>query len=166
MGGDCRNRTPERVALAIRDGAAAVTSVHNFFGRVRGDQVREDWNGRPERVSVTRMASRHWRLPHCDAAGAFSPGSSRRAHLAALHPYAAAPIAWRSWGTRSLSLTGWALAYALARANCQINIYGDAKHSFTGEGEADGRTPDAGLHSQTEARAWQTTVEFLREVFR
>jgi dienelactone hydrolase len=54
----------------------------------------------------------------------------------------------------------------LARANWQINIYGDAKHSFTGEGAADGRTPDAGLHPQTEARAWQTTVEFLQEVFR
>jgi dienelactone hydrolase len=54
----------------------------------------------------------------------------------------------------------------LAQANWQINIYGDAKHSFTGEGAAGGRTPEAGLHPQTEARAWQTTVEFLREVIK
>jgi dienelactone hydrolase len=53
----------------------------------------------------------------------------------------------------------------LAQANWQINIYGDAKHSFTGEGAADDRTPEAGLHPQTEARSWQTTIEFLREVF-
>jgi len=53
----------------------------------------------------------------------------------------------------------------LAHANWQINIYSDAKHSFTGEGVAGDRTPEAGLHPQTEARSWQTTVEFLREVF-
>ena len=52
----------------------------------------------------------------------------------------------------------------LAQANWQINIYGDAKHSFTGEGVAGNRTPEAGLHPQTEVRSWQTTVEFLREV--
>ena len=52
-----------------------------------------------------------------------------------------------------------------AQANWQINIYSDAKHSFTGEGVAADRTPEAGLHPQTEARSWQTTVEFLREVF-
>ena len=53
----------------------------------------------------------------------------------------------------------------LAQANWQINIYGEAKHSFTGEGVVGNRTPEAGLHPQTEARSWQTTVEFLREVF-
>ncbi len=53
----------------------------------------------------------------------------------------------------------------LAQANWQINIYSDAKHSFTGEGVVGNRTPEAGLHPQTEARSWQTTVEFLREVF-
>jgi dienelactone hydrolase len=53
-----------------------------------------------------------------------------------------------------------------ADANWQINIYGDAKHSFTGEGAAGDRTPEAGLHPQTEARSWQTTIEFLREVFK
>jgi thioredoxin reductase (NADPH) len=31
--GDCRQGTPKRVAFAIGDGAAAVTSVHNFAGR-------------------------------------------------------------------------------------------------------------------------------------
>lgn len=54
----------------------------------------------------------------------------------------------------------------LAHANWQINIYSDAKHSFTGERVVGGRTPEAGLHPQTEARSWQTTVEFLREVFK
>jgi dienelactone hydrolase len=54
----------------------------------------------------------------------------------------------------------------LAQANWQINIYGDAKHSFTGEGAVGDRTPEAGLHPQTEARSWQTSVEFLREVFK
>jgi len=52
----------------------------------------------------------------------------------------------------------------LAQANWQINIYSDAKHSFTGEGVVGDRTPEAGLHPQTDARSWQTTVEFLREV--
>ncbi len=42
--GDCRNGTPKRVAFAIGDGAAAVTSVHNFLGRMRGDQILDDWN--------------------------------------------------------------------------------------------------------------------------
>jgi dienelactone hydrolase len=41
----------------------------------------------------------------------------------------------------------------LAQANWQINIYADAKHSFTGEGAAGDRTPEAGLHPQTEARS-------------
>jgi dienelactone hydrolase len=54
----------------------------------------------------------------------------------------------------------------LAHANWQINIYADAKHSFTGEGAAGDRTPEAGLHPQAEARSWQTTIEFLREVFK
>lgn len=53
----------------------------------------------------------------------------------------------------------------LAQANWQINIYSDAKHSFTGEGVVGDRTLEAGLHPQTEARSCQTTVEFLREVF-
>jgi dienelactone hydrolase len=51
----------------------------------------------------------------------------------------------------------------LDKANWQINIYSDAKHSFTGEGVGGDRTPEAEPHLQTEARSWQTTVEFLRE---
>ena len=54
----------------------------------------------------------------------------------------------------------------LAQANWQINIYGNAKHSFTGEGAAGNTTAEAGLHPQTEARSWQTSIEFLREVFK
>lgn len=41
--GDCRRGTPKRVAFAIGDGAAAVTSVHSFFGRQHGDRVIEEW---------------------------------------------------------------------------------------------------------------------------
>jgi dienelactone hydrolase len=52
----------------------------------------------------------------------------------------------------------------MALANWQINIYGDAKHSFTGEGAVGDGAPEAGLHPQAEARSWQTTIEFLREV--
>jgi dienelactone hydrolase len=54
----------------------------------------------------------------------------------------------------------------LAQANWQINIYGEAKHSFTGEGAVGDRTPEAGFHPQTDARSWQTTIEFLREVLK
>jgi dienelactone hydrolase len=54
----------------------------------------------------------------------------------------------------------------LAQANWQINFYGNAKHSFTGEGAVGDKAPEARLHPQTEARSWQTTVEFLREVFK
>ncbi len=36
--GDCRSGTPKRVAFAIGDGAAAVTSVHNFLERPLGGQ--------------------------------------------------------------------------------------------------------------------------------
>jgi dienelactone hydrolase len=53
-----------------------------------------------------------------------------------------------------------------ARANWQISIYSDAKHSFTGEGAFGERTPGAGFHRQTESRSWQMTVEFLREVIK
>jgi dienelactone hydrolase len=52
----------------------------------------------------------------------------------------------------------------LAHANWLFNIYSDAKHSFTGEGVVGDRTPEAGLHPQTDAGPWQKTVEFLREV--
>jgi dienelactone hydrolase len=51
-----------------------------------------------------------------------------------------------------------------ARANWEINIYGDARHSFTGEGTLNRETPEAGLHEQSERRSWLSTLEFLREV--
>ena len=54
----------------------------------------------------------------------------------------------------------------LAQANWQINIYSDAKHSFTGEGVVGEGTPEAGLHPQTDERSWQTTVAFLREILK
>jgi dienelactone hydrolase len=53
-----------------------------------------------------------------------------------------------------------------SKANWEINIYGGARHSFTGEGVGGDATPDAGLHAQTEARAWETIVAFLHEVLR
>lgn len=53
-----------------------------------------------------------------------------------------------------------------ARANWEINIYGGARHSFTGEGVVDQNRPEAGLHPQSELRSWRATVEFLNEVLR
>jgi dienelactone hydrolase len=64
------------------------------------------------------------------------------------------------------SVVGFREEMSLARANWQINIYSDAKHSFTGEGAAGDSTPEAGLHRQTESRSWQTTIDFLREVIK
>jgi dienelactone hydrolase len=51
-----------------------------------------------------------------------------------------------------------------ARANWEINIYGDARHSFTGEGVLDQSRPEAGLHPQSELRSWRVTVDFLADV--
>jgi dienelactone hydrolase len=51
-----------------------------------------------------------------------------------------------------------------ARANWEVNTYGDAKHSFTGEGVAIGTGPEASLHPQSENRSWQATLHFLKEV--
>jgi thioredoxin reductase (NADPH) len=42
--GDCRRGTAKRVAFAIGDGAAAVTSVHNFLGRVNRDRATGEWD--------------------------------------------------------------------------------------------------------------------------
>jgi thioredoxin reductase (NADPH) len=41
--GDCRSGTPKRVAFAIGDGAAAVTSVHNLLGRAHPERLMGDW---------------------------------------------------------------------------------------------------------------------------
>lgn len=54
----------------------------------------------------------------------------------------------------------------LAQANWEINIYGGARHSFTGEGVSNQRSPEAGLHPQSESRSWRATVEFLDEVLK
>jgi dienelactone hydrolase len=51
-----------------------------------------------------------------------------------------------------------------AGANWEINIYSNARHSFTGEGVFGEPTPEAGLHSQSDARSWRTLVTFLHEV--
>ena len=51
-----------------------------------------------------------------------------------------------------------------AEANWELDIYGGARHSFTGEGVLDQTSPEAGLHPQSEARSWRTTLEFLAEV--
>jgi dienelactone hydrolase len=52
----------------------------------------------------------------------------------------------------------------MANANWEVNIYGDAKHSFTGEGILNQQSPEAGLHPQSEERSWRATLEFLEEV--
>jgi dienelactone hydrolase len=51
-----------------------------------------------------------------------------------------------------------------AKANWEIDIYGDARHSFTGEGVLDQSSTEAGLHLQSEIRSWRATVAFLAEV--
>jgi dienelactone hydrolase len=51
-----------------------------------------------------------------------------------------------------------------AEADWEINTYGNAKHSFTGEGIIGKPGPEAGLHSQSERRSWQATLQFLHEV--
>jgi dienelactone hydrolase len=53
-----------------------------------------------------------------------------------------------------------------AKANWQIDIYSDARHSFTGEGIFDRETAEAGFHPQSEARSWRATREFLEEVLK
>lgn len=53
-----------------------------------------------------------------------------------------------------------------AQANWEIDIYGGARHSFTGEGILDQGSPEARLHRQSEARSWRKTVEFLAEVLK
>jgi dienelactone hydrolase len=51
-----------------------------------------------------------------------------------------------------------------AEANWELDIYGSARHSFTGEGVVDHPSPEAGLHPQSEARSWRAMLEFLAEV--
>lgn len=51
-----------------------------------------------------------------------------------------------------------------AGANWEVDVYGGARHGFTGEGIFDQETTEAGLHAQSEARSWRATGEFLQEV--
>jgi dienelactone hydrolase len=53
-----------------------------------------------------------------------------------------------------------------AEANWEINLYGNARHSFTGEGIFDQETAEAGIHPQSEVRSWRATREFLEEVLK
>jgi dienelactone hydrolase len=53
-----------------------------------------------------------------------------------------------------------------AEANWEVDMYGEARHSFTGEGIFDDPGPEAGLHPQSESRSWRTTVGFLGEVLK
>ncbi len=53
-----------------------------------------------------------------------------------------------------------------AGADWEIVLYGGAKHSFTGEGSlGPEKTPEAVFHPQAEARSWQRTLQFFREIF-
>lgn len=51
-----------------------------------------------------------------------------------------------------------------AEADWEIDTYGSAKHSFTGEGVIGKSGPEADLHPQSERRSWQATLQFLQEV--
>lgn len=51
-----------------------------------------------------------------------------------------------------------------AGANWELDIYGDARHSFTGKGVLDQTSPEARLHPQSESRSWHATLEFLNKV--
>jgi dienelactone hydrolase len=53
-----------------------------------------------------------------------------------------------------------------AHADWELDIYSGARHSFTGEGILDQTSSEAGLHPQSEARSWRSTVEFLAEVLK
>ena len=53
-----------------------------------------------------------------------------------------------------------------AEANWEVDIYGEARHSFTGEGIFDHAGPEAALHPQAESRSWRTMIGFLNEVLK
>lgn len=137
------------------------------------------FQGRPE-CAADRIAAIGYCIGGCGVLELARAGATLRG-VVSLHGILSAPIRAKPRGVEAkvLVLHGDADPVApaesvidfqnemrLAQANWQINIFGDAKHSFTGEGVVGDRTPEAGLHPQTEARSWQTTVEFLREVFK
>jgi dienelactone hydrolase len=53
-----------------------------------------------------------------------------------------------------------------AQANWELDIYGGARHSFTGEGILSQHGPEAALHPQSDSRSWRATIEFLHEVLK
>jgi dienelactone hydrolase len=53
-----------------------------------------------------------------------------------------------------------------AGANWEIDIYGEARHSFSGEGIFDQEGPEAALHPQSEIRSWRTMIGLLAEVLK
>ena len=53
-----------------------------------------------------------------------------------------------------------------SNANWEVEIYGGARHSFTGEGLLDGENPEAGVDPQSDARSWRAMAAFLDEVLR
>lgn len=61
-------------------------------------------------------------------------------------------------------LAGFCNEMRSAQTNWELDIYGGARHSFTGEGVLDQTSLEAGLHPQFEARSWRATLEFLAEV--
>jgi dienelactone hydrolase len=63
-------------------------------------------------------------------------------------------------------LAGFRDEMCSAQTNWELVIYGEARHSFTGEGILDHTSPEAGLHPQSESRSWRATLEFLAEVLK
>jgi dienelactone hydrolase len=63
-------------------------------------------------------------------------------------------------------LAGFRDEMCSAQTNWELVIYGNARHSFTGEGVLDLKSPEAGLHPQSESRSWRAILEFLAEVLK
>ena len=64
------------------------------------------------------------------------------------------------------ALAGFRREMRTARANWEINLYGHARHSFTGEGLLDAGSPEAKRHPQSDSRSSVATFRFLDEVLR
>ena len=62
-------------------------------------------------------------------------------------------------------LVGFREEMRRAQANWEIDIYGGAKHAFTGEGWlGPEETPEAEFDSRAEARSWHSMLRFFSEV--
>ncbi|MBY0402560.1 MAG: dienelactone hydrolase family protein [Cyanobacteria bacterium] len=53
-----------------------------------------------------------------------------------------------------------------AQTQWEMDIYSQAKHSFTGEGAVGNNTPGAGLDPTAEARSWVRMSQFFEEIFK